>query len=292
MTISLFNAGLFYADGGAMFGAIPRTTWGRRYDADHLNRCTLAMQIGLITTPDGRIILIDTGVGTKHLDRLRKSYYAFHHLSDPVRVLARLGIPPEAVTDVILTHLHFDHCGGTTQLAADGHTLIPTYPRARVHVSAAQLRTCAEPNPLEADSFSTQHIDAIRRAGLLSPIDTATTLIHPHIRLTLHDGHTDGQIAVRIDRTDGRPGVLFPGDVIPTSAHLSPTWISAYDVRPLATYREKCRLLDEATTDQLTVIFCHDVRRPAATVCKTKDFYTPASPAPSEALAEPKIHTL
>lgn len=290
MTIRLFNAGLFYADGGAMFGAVPRTAWGRRYAADTLNRCTLAMQISLITTQDGRVILIDTGVGTKHLDRLSRSYYAFHSLTDPACMLARLGIAPEDVTDVILTHLHFDHCGGTTRIDPQGR-LLPSYPRARVHVSRAQLRECAAPNPLEADSFSAEHIDAVRRAGLLHPVDADTT-IHPHIRLSLHDGHTAGQISVTIDRSDGRPGVLFPGDVVPTAAHLSPTWISAYDVRPLASLREKCRLLDHAAARGLTVVFCHDARRPFATVRKTQDFYAAVSPTPSGAPATPMIHTL
>lgn len=285
MTIHLFNAGLFYADGGAMFGAVPRTAWGRRYEADHQNRCVLAMQIGLVAT-EGRLVLIDTGVGTKHLERLSRSYYAFHQLADPADVLTRLGFTPDDVTDVILTHLHFDHCGGTTRLDDQGR-IVPTYPRARVHVSRAQLDACAAPNALEEDSFSTDHIDAIRQAGLLSPIDTPETLIHPLIRLTLHDGHTDGQIAVRVDRPDGKPGVLFPGDVVPTSAHLSPTWISAYDIRPLDSYREKCRLLDEASEEQLSVVFCHDVRRPVATVRKTKDFYS-ASPTPSP-IAHPDI---
>ena len=193
MTIQLFNAGLFYADGGAMFGAVPRTAWGRRYEADHLNRCVLAMQIGLVRVED-RILLIDTGVGTKHLERLSRSYYAFHQLTDPTVTLTRLGIRPDDVTDVILTHLHFDHCGGTTRMDNLGR-IVATYPRARVHVSRAQLDACAAPNALEEDSFSIDHIDAIRQAGLLSPIDTPETLIHPLIRLTLHDGHTDGQIA-------------------------------------------------------------------------------------------------
>ena len=288
MKIFLFNAGLFYADGGAMFGAVPRTAWGRRYEADHLNRCVLAMQIGLVRVED-RILLIDTGVGTKHLERLSRSYYAFHQLTDPAVTLTRLGIRPDDVTDVILTHLHFDHCGGTTRMDDLGR-IVATYPRARVHVSQAQLDACAAPNALEKDSFSTEHIDAIRHAGLLSPIDTSETLIHPLVRLTLHDGHTDGQIAVRIQRPDSRPGVLFPGDIVPTAAHLSPTWISAYDIRPLDSYRERCLLLDEAARDHLRVVFCHDAYRPSALVRKTNDFYT-ASPTPSPT-AQPEIFSI
>ena len=271
-----------------MFGAVPRTAWGRRYEADHLNRCVLAMQIGLVRVED-RILLIDTGVGTKHLERLSRSYYAFHQLTDPAVTLARLSIRPDDVTDVILTHLHFDHCGGTTRMDDLGR-IVATYPRARVHVSRAQLDACAAPNALEKDSFSTEHIDAIRHAGLLSPIDTSETLIHPLVRLTLHDGHTDGQIAVRIQRPDGGPGVLFPGDIVPTAAHLSPTWISAYDIRPLDSYRERCLLLDEAARDHLRVVFCHDAYRPSALVRKTNDFYT-ASPTPSPT-AQPEIFSI
>lgn len=271
-----------------MFGAVPRTAWGRRYEADHLNRCVLAMQIGLVRVED-RILLIDTGVGTKHLERLSRSYYAFHQLMDPAVTLTSLGIRPDDVTDVILTHLHFDHCGGTTRMDDLGR-IVATYPRARVHVSRAQLDACAAPNALEKDSFSTEHIDAIRHAGLLSPIDTSETLIHPLVRLTLHDGHTDGQIAVRIQRPDGGPGVLFPGDIVPTAAHLSPTWISAYDIRPLDSYRERCLLLDEAARDHLRVVFCHDAYRPSALVRKTNDFYT-ASPTPSPT-AQPEIFSI
>ena len=124
-----------------MFGAVPRTAWGRRYEADHLNRCVLAMQIGLVRVED-RILLIDTGVGTKHLERLSRSYYAFHQLTEPTVTLTRLGIRPDDVTDVILTHLHFDHCGGTTRMDDLGR-IVATYPRARVHVSRAQLDACA-----------------------------------------------------------------------------------------------------------------------------------------------------
>lgn len=280
MTIRLLNTGTFFADGGAMFGAVPRSAWGRRYPFNYRNDCKLAMLAGLITTDDGRVILIDNGYGTKRPEPFTRTALAFHHIQDPAQTLARLGIPPESVTDIILTHLHFDHCGGTTRLGDRGR-IIPTYPNAQVHVSLAQLRECAAPNPLEVDSFSTDHIDAIRQAGLLHPITEPQTYIHPHIRLTLHDGHTAGQIAVRISPTDGRTGgILFPGDIVPTAAHLSPTWLSAYDISPLDSLRAKCQLLDEAARDHLTIVFYHDAFHPYATIRKTRNFYTIAQPEP------------
>ena len=267
MKLQLIDTGYFYADGGAMFGAIPRTAWQRRYAADKDNCCVLAMRTALVSTDSGKTILIDNGAGNKHLKEM--SYYRFFGLKDLNDELQKAGVSPGDITDVILTHLHFDHCGYTTQRNADGHLSL-AFPNATHWVSRKQWESCHNPNPLEKDSFFTENIDLTETEGKLCLLEEDTELCNG-IGLRLFDGHTDGQIVVYI-LIDGQTHV-FAGDVIPLAAHVSPRWISAYDIRPLTSYGEKLRLLEEAAADNQTVIFCHDVQTHHATIQKKNDYF-------------------
>lgn len=268
MKIEWIDTGYFYADGGAMFGAIPKTAWSRRYPSDELNGCVLAMRTLVITLEDRRVVLVDTGAGDKHVKQL--SYYRFFDLVDLKTELARRGIRTEQVTDVILTHLHFDHCGYCTRQAPEGESLVPAFPKARHWVSEKQWADFQNPNPLEADSFFPENMEAIERAGLLLRIDSDTSF-NDSIRLCLFDGHTPGQIVPYIRNKEQT--VVFPGDVIPLAASVSPAWISAYDTYPVDSYREKVRLLEEAVAENQLLIYCHDAYTPASTVRKINDFY-------------------
>ena len=268
-SVRLIHTGYFYADGGCMFGAIPQSAWKRRYKADAQNRCRLAMHVGLVTTRCGRVILIDNGIGNKHTDQLKASFYRFHELTDLDKALQKYGIRPDDVTDVVLTHLHFDHCGGTTRYGEDGQ-IIPTYPNATCWVSEAQWHEAFHPNALERDSFFPENMEVVRESGKLHLIKDETFLT-PEVRLRLFGGHTCGQIVIDVE-TDSHT-VIFAGDVIPTSAHLSPTWISAYDVRPLETYYAKVHLLDKASSNGQIVVYCHDAYTPCSAVKKINDFY-------------------
>lgn len=273
MDIQLIETGRFHADGGAMFGAVPKTAWSRRYPSDGQNGCILAMRSLLVRDGKGKIVLVDNGAGSKQLKQL--SYYRFFGLADLEEELRKRGVACEEVTDVVLTHLHFDHCGYTTQkeeARADGK---PRYrmrfPNAIHWVSRAQWENFLHPNALEADSYFIENMQAVYDSGKLRLIDRDTTLC-PGIDLRLFDGHTPGQIAPYIT-TPGRT-YLFAGDVIPLAASVSPLWISAYDTYPVLSYREKMRMLEEAATEQQAVIYCHDAYTRCTTVKRVHDFFT------------------
>ena len=274
MDIQLIDTGFFYADGGAMFGAIPKTAWSRRYPSNEQNGCILAMRSVLVRDDNGRIILIDNGAGDKHLKQL--SYYNFFALADLGEELQKRGVAYEEVTDVILTHLHFDHCGYTTRktLQPDrtpGYSL--SFPNATHWVSRRQWENFLHPNALEKDSYFIENMQAVEESGKLCLIDQETQLC-PAVNLRLFDGHTPGQIAPYI--TTPERTYVFAGDVIPLAASVSPAWISAYDTCPVTSYNEKVRMLEEAVREKQALIYCHDAYTRCSTVKKVNDFYKPA----------------
>lgn len=268
MSIELIDTGYFYADGGAMFGAIPKTAWSRRYPSNEANGCVLAMRSVLVITSDGHKIVIDNGAGNKHLKML--SYYNFFDLIDLGDALRLRGIAPEEITDVILTHLHFDHCGYTTRQEAAGETITLSFPNASHWVSRRQWENALRPNALEKDSYFPENIAAVEEAGLLKRIDTDTYLCD-QVELRLFDGHTPGQIAPYIYLPEGT--FIFAGDVIPLSASVSPEWISAYDTYPVTSYQEKIRMLEEAAHQGQALIYCHDAYTRCSTVKKINSYY-------------------
>lgn len=268
MDIQIIDTGYFYADGGAMFGAIPKTAWSRRYPSNETNGCILAMRSLLISNISGKVVLIDNGAGTKHLKQL--SYYNFFDLVDLGAELQKRGISPEQVTDVVLTHLHFDHCGYSTLRNEDTGEIAPAFPNATHWVSRKQWENFLHPNALEKDSYFIENMKTIETVGLLHLIDTDTKLC-PGIDLRLFDGHTPGQIAPYI-QTSGQTFV-FAGDVIPLAASVSPEWISAYDTFPITSYQEKVRMLEEAAREGQAIIYCHDAYTKCSTVKKVNDFF-------------------
>lgn len=268
MEIDLIDTGCFYADGGAMFGAIPKTAWSRRYPSNEKNGCVLTMRSLLISKYPEKIILVDNGAGNKHLDQL--SYYNFFNLVDLEEELRKKGITPEQVTDVILTHLHFDHCGYSTRKDEKTGELYPSFPNATHWVSRKQWENFLHPNPLEKDSYFMENMQAIADKGLLRLIDTDTKLC-PDIELRIFDGHTPGQLVPYI--TTSEQTFVFAGDVIPLVASVSPEWISAYDTYPVTSYQEKIRMLEEAAREGQVLIYCHDAYTKCSTVKKVNNFY-------------------
>lgn len=266
--VHLINTGCFHADGGAMFGATPQSAWKRRYPCDEQNRCILAMNVGLIITDNQRIILIDNGVGNKQLEQLKSTTYQFFDLVDLSEAINQFGITPEQVTDIVLTHLHFDHCGYTTK--RENGQIIPTFPNATCWVSQAQWENSLKPNALEMDSYFPENILAIEQAGKLKLINKDCDLCE-HITLHLYNGHTDGQIITYV-QTENLTFV-FAGDVIPIAAQISPMWISAYDIYPLTSYHEKIRLLKDVTENNCAVIYYHDAYTPCTTIKRVNNFF-------------------
>ncbi|MDR2119030.1 MAG: MBL fold metallo-hydrolase [Tannerellaceae bacterium] len=268
MNIQWIDTGYFYADGGAMFGAIPKTAWQRRYPCNEQNKCVLAMRSVLVRSDDGRTVLIDTGAGNKHLKQL--SYYGFFNLTDLGEELSKRGVSPAQITDVVLTHLHFDHCGYTTQEDKSGEMPALSFPHAIHWISREQWENCHHPNPVEKDAYFTENIDAVAEANKIRLVDEDTELCRD-IYLRLYDGHTPGQIVPYI-KTSERT-VVFAGDVVPMAAHVSPEWISAYDTFPVTSYYEKVRMLEEAAAEGQALIYCHDACTVCSTIRKVEGFY-------------------
>ena len=247
----ILETGFFYADGGAMFGAIPKRAWNRKYPADKQNCCRLAMNC-LLVWIENRIILLDTGAGTKDLEKL--SYYQFQENKNIVDLIHNQGFEPEQVTDVILSHLHFDHCGGCTFTNGQGELSI-TFPNARHYVSKSQWENYLHPNDLEKDSFRAMDMIPIKEQGLLELID-ADFKLFPNFKIELYNGHTTGQLVTSFELEN--EWILFPGDVIPTKAHLSDEWISAYDIHPLDSLSAKQKIKKKFEDKLVKIVFYHD----------------------------------
>ena len=265
----LINTGYFFADGGAMFGAIPKVTWSRSYPADKRNLCVLAMHAGLVVTDDGHVIVVDPGVGQDRLKESPAIYYQFHDTKDICEALRQEGIKPEDVTDVIFTHLHFDHCGAAVQKKSDG-TYEPVFPNALHWVSRAQYENERNPHPLEAESFMPKNTEILDKTGLLR-LAESTTAPFESLHMRIFDGHTTGQIAAYIK--DGRSTVVFPGDIIPLASHIVAERISAYDLFPTLSYNGKAEILEKAASDNEILVFYHDAYTPCASIKKIRSSF-------------------
>ncbi|GHV59548.1 MBL fold metallo-hydrolase [Bacteroidia bacterium] len=248
----ILASGFFHADGGAMFGAIPKQAWSRKYPPDEDNTCVLAMNCLLVWNSE-RIILLDTGLGTKELGKL--SYYRFHDVQDIAGMVRVAGFEPEQVTDVILSHLHFDHCGGCTYRDANGSLQI-TFPKARHWVGRKQWDNYLWPNTLEKSSFRPDDMLPVFESGLLQLVEDDAYRVAEDFLLYIYPGHTKGQLVSCFTSEDGTG--IFAGDVIPTRAHLPDDWISAYDTHPLKSLAAKIRLKEQMKENSSRLFFYHD----------------------------------
>lgn len=260
MKLFKIEAGHFNADGGACFGVVPKRAWKRRYPCDDDNFCKLTMRCLLIDTGD-RKILIDSGTGNKQADYLK--LYGIMEIVDFEKELSLLGYHCDDITDVILTHLHFDHCGGCTCYDQDGKTIRLTFPNATHWVGKAQWDNFMEPNVREGDSYFTENMIPVQAAGKLQLVHENQEIC-PSVEVRLFHGHTVGQLAVYIHREDRT--FIYAGDVIPTSVNVPLAWISAYDTYPIQAMAEKKVMLDEAVACNQVFIFEHDAYAECCTV--------------------------
>ncbi|MDR0574792.1 MAG: MBL fold metallo-hydrolase [Tannerella sp.] len=265
----LITTGYFYADGGAMFGAVPKTTWNRSYPVNERNLCVLAMHAGIVGTNDGRIIIIDPGVGQDQLKDTPAIFYQFYNTADIRDALTQAGIRPEDITDVIFTHLHFDHCGAAIHKNANS-ALEPVFPNAVHWVSRAQYENERNPHPLEAESFLPKNTEILEKAGLLRLVEST---IEPYesLRIQLYDGHTSGQVVAYIK--DESSTIVFPGDVIPLASHIVQERISAYDLYPTLSYNGKTEILEKAASKEQILVFYHDAYTPCAIIKKVRSSF-------------------
>lgn len=261
MKLYSINAGYFKLDGGAMHGVVPKSMWQKVNPADDNNMCSWAMRCLLIDTGD-RKILVDNGMGDKQDAKFFGHY--FPHGEDSVASsLAKHGFTHSDITDVFLTHLHFDHCGGS--IVRDGDKLVPAFPNATYWSNKAHWNSATEPNEREKASFLKENILPIQESGKLQWVDVADGEEWlPGIRIRYVQGHTDNMMLPQIDY-NGQT-IFFCADLIPSTAHISMPWVMAYDMRPLDTLNEKRTILKEAADNNWILFFEHDARTEACTL--------------------------
>lgn len=255
--------GRFGLDGGAMFGVVPRVLWERAIPPDEKHRIPLALR-SLLLRGDDRVILVDTGIGSTKWSEKERSIYAIDHSEHELtRALKRAGVTPEDVTDVLLTHLHFDHAGGATTEDETGE-IVPTFPRATYHLQRRNLAWAEHPTEKDQASYLERDFGSIMERGQLNLLDGADDCPFDGIRLFISDGHTEGQQLPIV--SDGERTVLYCGDVIPTRIHIPVPWVMGYDIRPLQTMEEKKTLLRQAVDQGWILVYEHDPEVPATTV--------------------------
>jgi len=252
--------GDFALDGGAMFGVVPRPLWSRTNPPDEKGRIALCMRLLLIEGPD-RTWLVDTGMGDKFSDK-ENAIYRAERCALPDEALRAAGHDPDAVTDVLLTHLHFDHGGGSTR--NDG---TPVFPNARYHVQRSQFEWARAPAPKDRASFRPD--DFLPLQDLLVQHDGRTE-VADGIELLPIDGHTRGMQLVKV--SDGTTTVVYAADLVPTKTHLRTPYVMAYDNEPLKTIQEKIEHLTRAVEEDWILFFEHDASSVACHVQRGKDF--------------------
>jgi glyoxylase-like metal-dependent hydrolase (beta-lactamase superfamily II) len=247
-----------------MFGVVPKTLWQKANPADENNLCTWAMRCLLVEKGD-RLILIDTGIGDKQSESFFRHYY-LHGSATLAGSLQKAGFSPADVTDVFLTHLHFDHCGGGVRRDAAG-SLRLTFPNATYWSNRDHWRWATEPNAREKASFLTENILPIAESGQLQFADPGQHLPLDPLEILYFDGHTDKMMAPVI-RYKGH-SLVYVADLLPSVGHLPLPYVMGYDTRPLLTLQEKEAFLRRAADEKLILFFEHDPTNECCTVQHT-----------------------
>ncbi|HET9571141.1 MAG TPA: MBL fold metallo-hydrolase [Bacteroidales bacterium] len=261
MKIQPIETGFFSTDGGAMFGIVSRKVWARKYPVNEDNRCPLTMRV-LFADLGEHKVLFDTGVGPAMVDGM--SYYHFHGLRNMVHEIEKRGFTANDITDVVLSHLHFDHCGGS--VVSESGAFKPAFPNATYWASSRQWEMAQQPPLWESDSFAPAVIQVLKDAGQLKLLDRDQELFEG-VRVKFFQGHTDDQMVSYV--SDGSDTFVFCGDVIPMEPHILPLCIAAVDNSAVVSVDEKIRLLDEAGTEGQILFFYHDAVTQAVRMKKT-----------------------
>jgi glyoxylase-like metal-dependent hydrolase (beta-lactamase superfamily II) len=262
------ETGYFRLDGGAMFGVVPKTLWQKSNPADDENRILLALRT-LVIRNEEHTILVDAGIGNKLNEKLNRIYAVDHSRHDLLKALAAKGISREEITDVIVTHLHFDHVGGATFLDDHGQLHL-TFPNATYHVQGEQWHWANHPAEKDRASFIHDNFKPILESNKLREL-TGPGNLYPGIDLLVMYGHTHGMQLPKI--YDDDKTLLYCADLIPTASHIPLPYIMGYDNNPLITLEEKKRVLPQAAEENWVLVFEHDPFRPAGTVEKTEKGY-------------------
>ncbi|MGN7784376.1 MBL fold metallo-hydrolase [Niabella sp. 22666] len=272
MNLYSVNHGHFKLDGGAMFGVVPKSIWNELNPADENNMCSWALR-SLLIEDDNRLILVDTGMGDKQSEKFF-GYYYLHGDDNLDKNLAALGFHRDDITDVFLTHLHFDHCGGA--IMRSGEQLVPAFKNAVYWSNSDHWKWATEPNPREKASFLKENILPIQQSGQLQMIgnrisnkdslDTAAFSAHMQVRFA--DGHTDAMMLPQLSYK-GRT-IVYMADLLPSLGHLPLPYVMAYDTRPLITMTEKESFLQEVLENEYILFFEHDPVNECCTLKQTE----------------------
>ena len=265
MKLHTIDTGLFKLDGGAMFGVVPKTIWQKLVPPDENNLCTWAMRCLLIE--DGnRLILIDNGIGDKQ-DEKFMGHYHLHGEDSLDKSLKKLGFHRSDITDVFLTHLHFDHCGGS--IIREGEKLKPAFENATYWSNDKHWEWAVHPNDREKASFLKENILPIQESGQLKFIETEDGVAFTeHMKVRFAYGHTDAMMLPQIEYK-GRT-IVYMADLLPATAHIPLPYVMAYDMFPLQTLKEKRAFLEEALAGDYILYFEHDAQNECCTLQQTE----------------------
>jgi glyoxylase-like metal-dependent hydrolase (beta-lactamase superfamily II) len=253
MKLYSINTGHFKLDGGAMFGVVPKSIWNKLNPADENNMCSWAMRCLLVEDGD-RLILIDNGMGNKQ-DAKFFGYYFLHGNDTLEKSLNAHGFTSNDITDMVLTHLHFDHCGGSINYNDDRTKLEPAFKNAKYYSNKKHWDWAIHPNPREKASFLKENILPIQESGQLNFIDSTTELI-PGLTFLEVNGHTEAMMLPIIKYKNTT--VAYMADLIPSVGHLPIPYVMGYDTRPLETLKEKEIILNKALENNWSLFFEHD----------------------------------
>jgi len=254
-TLYTVETGRFKLDGGAMFGVVPKTLWSRHIEVDDKNRIPMAMRCLLIESENtGKLYLVDNGCGTKFGDKMESIYGLDHTHSNLHDSLAAHGFSPDDVTDLILSHLHFDHCGGTTYYDDSGE-IQHTFTNAAYHVTERHWETATHPNAREKASFLKENIRPIKESGRLNLVDEHHTYEEGLSAIPV-SGHTISQQLPKIEAENKT--VVFAADLLPTHVHVPLPWIMGYDMYPTQTLKEKEEILEQSVEEEWYFFLEHD----------------------------------
>jgi glyoxylase-like metal-dependent hydrolase (beta-lactamase superfamily II) len=272
MKLYSIDTGLFKLDGGAMFGVVPKSMWNKINPADENNMCTWAMRCLLIEDGD-RLMLVDNGIGNKQDEKFFGHYY-LHGDNTLDSSLARHGFSKDDITDVLLTHLHFDHCGGS--IVREGEKLVPAFKNATYFSNEDHWNWATQPNDREKASFLKENILPIKESGQLKFIYTsqqqgprlAETGFTEGISLRFVNGHTNAMMLPQL-QYKGRT-IVFMADLLPSAGHIPIPYVMAYDMFPLTTLQEKKSFLTEAVEGNYILFFEHDAQRECCDLQQTE----------------------
>ncbi|MFT6850529.1 MAG: glyoxylase-like metal-dependent hydrolase (beta-lactamase superfamily II) [Sphingobacteriales bacterium] len=268
MKLHVINSGHFKLDGGAMFGVVPKSIWNNLNPADQNNMCSWATRCLLIEDGD-RLILIDTGMGNKQSDKFF-GYYFLHGNDSLEKSLATKGFHPDDITDVFLTHLHFDHVGGSIKWNNEKSGYRPAFKNAKYWSNSDHWQSALNPNPREKASFLKENILPIQESGQLNFYDKSSSDL-PQISAITVNGHTEAQMLPVINYKDRE--IIFCADLFPSSHHLPLAWVIAYDVQPLLTMKERQMVLERGFENNSILFFEHDPIIESATIIQTEKGY-------------------